>query len=70
MIILNPGAFNFCVACAAPNAVEEMHLLRSRAEAIVAFSNMAIWTAVEASGEMHMPGAMLQRLASWLADMA
>lgn len=55
---------------AASNAAEEVRALRSRAEAIVAFSNMAVWAAAEASGEMHMPAATLQRLASWLADMA
>jgi len=49
---------------------QEVHALRSRAEAIVAFSNIAVWAAAEASGEMHMPAATLQRLASWLADMA
>lgn len=57
-------------AYAGSSASAEAYALRSRAEAIVAFSGLAVWAAAEALGQTHMPGATTKRLAGWLADMA
>ena len=48
----------------------EMVALRRRGEAVVAMSGVSAWMAAEVLGQLQMPTAVSQRLASWLAEMA